>query len=590
MLRTLCRTIALLAVASLTAHAATTNLGTASERSGFRKTGRYDEVITLCHEFEKTWPQQVRCINFGTTPEGRPMLALVASRSGALTATAAHERKLPVLLSQGGIHAGEIDGKDAGLLLLRELLENRVGKGTLEKVVWVFVPVFNIDGHERMGRWNRPNQRGPEEMGWRTTAQNINLNRDYMKADAPEMVAMLKLINEWDPIVYTDLHVTDGAQFEHDVSIQIEPIHAGDAGLRDAGRALQNDLLEKLRKQGSLPLPFYPSFVINDDPTSGFADVVAPPRFSTSYPMLRNRFGMLVETHSWKDYATRVRVTRNTLLDLIELSAERGAGWLDIAQAADTRAAQLGGSSVPLDYKASDKAHMIAFRGYAYTRTPSAISGALMTHYDEKKPQIWNIPLRDDVQPILSVTAPVGGYLVPSAYADDVARKLDAHGVEYQRLSHALPHWATETFRADKHTIEATSFENRTRMTLEGNWKAEPRDVPAGSLFVPIAQSRARLAMGLLEPQAPDSLVAWGWFNGAFEQKEYMEEYVAEQIAREQMAKDANLAAEFNQRLATDPAFAKDPAARLQFFAKRHSSWDERLNLYPVMRTAQRPD
>src|SRR5690606_18333365 len=137
--------------------------------------------------------------------------------------------------------------------------------GALDDVVLVFVPVFNADGHERFGRWNRPNQRGPEEMGWRTTAQNHNLNRDYVKADAPEMQAMLALVEAWDPIAYVDLHATNGAQFEHDILVQIEPLHSGDPALARAGLALRDALLAGLEAQGSLPLPFYPSFEVHDD-------------------------------------------------------------------------------------------------------------------------------------------------------------------------------------------------------------------------------------------------------------------------------------------------------------------------------------
>ena len=142
-----------------------------------------------------------------------------------------------------------------------------------------------------------------------------------------------------------------------------------------------------------------------------------------------------------------------------------------------------------------------------------------------------------------------------------------------------------ETFRADKATFGATSFEGHQRLTVEGKWKIEARTVMRGSLFVPIAQPKARLVMALLEPQAPDSLAGWGMFNTAYERKEYMEEYVAEDVAREQMAADPTVAEEFQRKLDTDPAFAKNPHARLEFFAKRHSSWDERYNLYPVMRT-----
>src|SRR5690606_22837850 len=257
--------------------------------------------------------------------------------------------------------------------------------------------------------------RGPEEMGWRTTAQNYNLNRDYLKADAPEMRAMLSLMDRWDPLLLADLHVTDGAQFEHGISVMVEPLNSGDAQLRKAGLKLRTSLIDKLARQGALPLPFYPSFVVYDDPASGFADGVAPPRFSHGYMPLRNRFGVLVETHSWKPYAERVRYTRDTIYDLLEVFARHGSEWRQQALAADQR--MLGGQPVALSYKASDKARLIEFRGYAYTRTPSEISGRLMTRYDESKPQIWKIPLRDDVQPDRMVTAPSGGYVVPAAHA-----------------------------------------------------------------------------------------------------------------------------------------------------------------------------
>ncbi|MPZ19632.1 MAG: peptidase M14 [Luteitalea sp.] len=564
-------------------------LVTVAERSGYQRTGRYDEVVTLCAAFQKAFPEHVRCTEFGRTPEGRPMLALLASTVGALTVDAARARGLPVLLVQGGIHAGEIDGKDAGFRALRELLQGRAAKGALDHLVLVFVPVFNVDGHERFGRWNRPNQRGPEEMGWRTTAQNLNLNRDYAVADAPEMHAMLRLLDAWDPIVTADLHVTDGAQFEHDVSITLEPLYSGDPALRKTGRTIRDTLLSKLTAQGSLPLPFYPAFLTPDDPASGIADAVMPPRFSNGYFPLRNRFGILVETHSWKDYPTRVGVTYNTVIALLELAAEQGASWRDLAAEADTRAAELGGVSVPLAYDATDKTRLVEFRGYAYTRTQSEISGALMTRYDESKPQIWKVPLRDDVQPSLTINAPAGGYIVPAAHAGWMSEKLELHGIELRTMRERLPQARVETFRAAKASFAPEPFEGHQRLTLEGQWKQETRDVPAGSLFVPIAQAKARLVMALLEPQAPDSFAAWGELNSAFERTEYMEDYVAEEVARDMLKTDPALKAEFERRLADDPDFAKDPAARLQFFYRRHSSWDERYNLYPVMRTAAVP-
>jgi hypothetical protein len=578
--------LATLAAASAQA-ASAAPLTTVSERSGFVQTGRYTEVVALCHDFQKVYPQAVRCVEFGRTPEGRPMLALVASRSGALTAQAARRRQLPVLLVQGGIHAGEIDGKDAGFKALREVLEGRAAPGALDKQVLIFVPVFNIDGHERFGAWNRPNQRGPQEMGWRTTAQNYNLNRDYVKADTPEMQAMLRLVNAWDPLAYIDLHVTDGAKFEHDISIQVEPLHGGNTTLQQAGAVFRDNVIASLARQGSSPLPYYPEFVVEDDPSSGFVDGVPTPRFSHGYFPLRNRFGMLVETHSWKDYPTRVRLTYNTVVAVLEQIASHGGQWLQAAHAAD--AAPLGGQSVPLSYSATGEVRTVEFRGYEYTRTPSEVSGTLMTRYDETKPQIWRLPLRDHVAPELSVTAPQAGYLVPPAHAGWVAEKLKQHGVAFKLLDKAYPRLAVETFRAEQTQLSAKSNESHQTLSLKGQWRAEPRDLGAGALFVPIAQAKARLVMTLLEPQSPDSLAAWGRFNNAFEKKEYMEAYVAEDVARAQLAADPQLAAAFHKKLADEPEFAKDPAARLEFFARRHASWDERYNLYPVLRIAIEP-
>ena len=564
------------------------NLTTLAEQTGYRQTGRYPEVERLCQAYQQTWPDAVRCFEFGRSPEGRPMLALSVSRSGALTPEVARQRGIPVFLMQGGIHAGEIDGKDAGFLALRELLQGTVAPKALDKEVIVFVPVFNLDGHERFGHWNRPNQVGPEEMGWRTTAQNLNLNRDYMKADAPEMQAMLRLLDAWDPIVYADLHVTDGANFQHDVSITVEPLYAGDAGLRDAAAEMQKETNKRLTAAGSLPLDFYPSFERTDDPSSGFAVQVVPPRFSHGYWALRNRLGMLVETHSWKDYATRVRITHNTIVALAEQVAARGPAWMRAAQRADERAARLGGGEVPLNFTSGEHVRMIDFGGYAYVREPSAVSGGLVTRYDTTKPEIWHIPLKDTVKPSLEVRAPKGGYIVPAAWAAEIGQKLALHGVEFRRLDAPPGRLALETFRATQASFDKPPFEGRSSPTLKGEWKAETREVPAGSLYVPLAQPKARLILALLEPLASDSFAEWGFFNGAFEQKEYMEPYVAEQVARE-MLKDPAVAQEFQRRLDSDDAFAHDPDARLDFFYRRSPSWDERRDLYPIYRVEQAP-
>jgi hypothetical protein len=212
-----------------------------------------------------------------------------------------------------------------------------------------------------------------------------------------------------------------------------------------------------------------------------------------------------------------------------------------------------------------------------------------MTRYDESRPEVWPVKLHDQVVPDLVVTAPAAGYLVPAAHASRVQRWLDTHGIRYRVLKASIENADTETFRATRAVAGEKPAESRQRMTLEGDWKREPRDLPAGSLFVPISQPRARLAMALLEPRAPDSLAAWGEFNIAFERREYMEAYVAEEVARAALAGNPALAAEFRGRLESDAGFAGSATARLDFFYQRHSSWDREFNLYPVFRARKLP-
>src|SRR5574340_1224280 len=297
-----------IALALAAAQRPATDLTTTAEKTGFARTGRYEEAVRLCHALAAAHPGRARCFEFGLTPEGRPMVALAASADGALSARTSRARGRTVVLFQGAIHAGECDGKDAGFIVLRELLAAGA-RGPLGKVTAVFVPVLNVDGHARDGPNQRPNQRGPEEGGWRTTAQNYNLNRDYTKADTPETRALLRLLGEWDPIVYADLHVTDGAQFQHDVSITMEPRLGYADELRAGGEALSAALLERLTAMGHLPVDFYPSFRADDDPASGFVALPAPPRFGNGYWAAHNRYGILLETHSWRTYGERVKAT-----------------------------------------------------------------------------------------------------------------------------------------------------------------------------------------------------------------------------------------------------------------------------------------
>jgi hypothetical protein len=271
-----------------------------------------------------------------------------------------------------------------------------------------------------------------------------------------------------------------------------------------------------------------------------------------------------------------------------EVKARAGALGAAVA-AAEEAAAALGGSDLVVDWTASKEQATIGFLGYAWERVPSTVSGLGTIRYDESRPETWRVPLVTKVDAAIRVRVPRAGYVVPPAHADRVIEKLTLHGIESRRLEQARPSFDVATFRAAEVEFAKRPYEGCMTAKVRGRWSAEKRDLPAGALFVPVAQPRARLLVHLLDPEAPDSLVSWGFFNSMFEKKEYLELYVAEEIAAGMMRDDPALKTEFLKRLQDDEAFAKDPAQRLEFFHRRHPSWDDRPERYPVMRVDAAP-
>lgn len=557
-----------------------------AEDSGWIKTGRYEEVERIGRALQKEYPASVRLSSFGQTPEGRPLWAIVLAADKGFTSSSAKRPGREAVLIQGGIHAGEIDGKDASFFVMREILAGRMLPGVLKKLTLIFVPVFNADGHERFKTNNRPNQIGPEEMGWRTTSQNYNLNRDYLKAEAPEMQAKLRLMNEWDPILFIDLHVTNGAKFQHDIAVIVEPARLGPPALQKAARDLSDHAMSELKREGHLPLWFYPAFIETDQPSSGFATGPQSPRFSNGYWGLRNRLGVLVETHAWRTYKERVHSTINSLRAMLALAQTSAPQWRAAAREAEAAHRSLAGQSVVLRYKNSDKPDAIPFEGYAYSRTASAISGQTLISYDTSIKKSYQLPLFFELQPSLSLEAPRGGYLIPPAYRSLWEAKLKLHAIAYQVVPKPVS-LKGEEFRMESVELSDQSYEGRQRATVKGAWQPRSIATAAGSLWVPIAQPGAMTLLQLIEPLSPESLLAWGFMNQIFERKEYMEDYVAEEVAR-QMLLDPKIKAAFEEKL-KDSRFAASPEERLDFFYQRHPSFDERWNTYPIARLERAP-
>ncbi len=557
------------------------------ERSGYLRTGRYAETVQYCQRLAQASPW-VRYERFGKTPQGRDLPLVILSRDGAFTPEAARRSGKAIVMIQSGIHAGEIDGKDASLILMREIAITKERAAVLDHAVILVIPIFNVDGHERFGPYNRINQNGPEEMGWRVTAQNLNLNRDYMKADAPEMQAWLKLFNAWMPDFFVDCHVTDGIDFQYDVTFEMEPYPNADRVL--AGwyeRTYIPRMIADVQTAGHLIAPYVVAREDNDL-SKGLVYSASGPRLSTGYCAKQNRPALLIETHMLKPYRQRVSATHDILVSTLSFVNENVTSLHRVIADVDARAKAMADAPdrpfLPLRYELTPAFHLVPFKGVVTRFEPSEISGAVRRIYTPE-PQDTVIPYFDVFRVTDSVRLPAA-YAIPQEWTA-VIERLRWHGIRMLRLSRDTD-MEVSAYRLKDPKWQERPFEGRHAVRFTPEVLHERHHLPAGTVIVPTDQRRAVLLAGLLEPSAPDALVGWGFFDAIFEQKEYGESYVLETLAREMTAKDPALKKAFDAKVASDTVFAKNPYARLNFFYQRSPYWDATLGMYPVVRIEDR--
>ena len=563
---------------------------TVAEKTDYKKTSTYDETIAYCKKLAAASNGLITYTTYGKSGEGRDLPMLIAASDGASSPKWARKAGKAVVLIQAGIHAGEIDGKDAGLALFRDIAITKTRAELLKHVVILFEVIYNVDGHENSSPFMRINQNGPDEMGFRANATNLNLNRDYMKADAPETRAWLKLWNEWDPDLFIDCHVTDGADFQYNVTYEYAHFQEVSPSIKTwMDEHFDGVVVPKVEKEGNL-LIHYVEFA-GREITGGIATFIATPRYATGYTPLRNRAGLLIETHVYKPYRSRVRGTYDVLRYTIEEVGRARESLFAANVIAETQTIERGKTydekrQFPLTLDVTDRSTPMQFKGLSYTIEDSQISGGKKIVYGTE-PKTYTIPKFDEGKVVTSAAPPLY-YIIPPQYKD-VIEVLRLHGIKFTRLAKARV-FEVESYKLTEPKWAAASFENRVTVTCKPVPIKEKRTYGAGSVIVAMAQEAANVAIHLLEPVGPDSFVSWGFFNATFEQKEYGESYVLEKLAAEMLAKDPKLQEEFDRRL-LDPAFARSPRARLNFFYE-HSRYflDQKVGIYPVGRiTSQNP-
>ncbi len=484
---------------------------TRAERTGYLETSHYVDVIAFLDSL-KGRPE----LSFGTigkTNEGRDIPYVVASRPRVSTPDEARKLGRPIVYIQGNIHAGEVEGKEALLAVLRDITSSR-RSNALDSVVLIAVPIYNADGNEKFGpqQANRGSQNGPEIVGVRANAHGLDLNRDYMKAEAPETRGSLAMFNAWDPDVFVDLHTTNGSY--HGYALTYAPSLNPAAPLAVYTRdSIMPVLRQRMQSRHGFPTFDYGDFISADTLSKGWVTFDSRPRFGTNYYGLRGKIAILSEAYSHDPFERRVKSTYDFVQEILSLAAERGAHWKAVAS---TRAATF---AVSAPFAVAVRSEMtsgpdsipvvaeIMERNGDSTRTqPGVPKGRRRTgRFVTVKMLVY-----DRFKPTLTVNSPAG-YVIP-AVDTQVVRVLRQHGIAVDPVDRANPN-SVEVFHVDSTIASARSFQGHREMRLTGSWRTERVTVPAGSYFVRVDQPLGTLAVYLLEPQSDDGLVTWNYFD-----------------------------------------------------------------------------
>jgi len=417
-------------------------------------------------------------------------------------------------------------------------------------------------------------------MGYRATAQRLNLNRDFLKADTPEMRAWLKLFNRWLPDFLVDNHVTDGFDHQYALTYGIEKDRTVAQPLREwTARVMEPYLQSRMAADG---IPIFPYHRLKERPDlrKGITHFPFSPRYSTGYGVVQNRIFYLVETHALKDYRTRVTANYQLLKHILKLLNEQYRELMRVNRESDRLTAErLVGSYLPLGTRVNmSDSTLIDYQGVAFTITESDVSGGKWVQFgDEKK--TYRLPFFKHTVVVDSARIPYA-YIIPPEWQEQI-ELLKLHGVVIRRLREAVA-LPVQSYRFNQVHWAKRPFEGRLRLTFEAETVQEKRTFPAGSAVLLMNQRTNRVIAHLLEPNAPDSMLRWGMWNTIFERKEYAEDYKLEGIARKMLAENPGLWEEYQQAVRSDSSRYNNHWARLYFFYARTPYREQDVNLYPV--------
>ncbi len=508
-------TILLLSLLLLSSLLPAQEILTVAESSNFTKTSLYQDVMDFLYQVQKK-SELLKIMPLTTSSEGRMIPLVVLSKEKVCRPGDLHAAGKPAVLVMANIHAGEVEGKEASLMLIREIAAGKFS-GLLESQVLLFIPIFNADGNDKLGRNRR--DLGPELAGVRHNGQYLDLNRDYLKLESPEVQALVGLFNSWDPLLTVDMHTTNGSYHQEPVTYSTllnpnSPVQLRDYMWQKFFPAVSRDLKNKY---GFDSVP-YGNFVDREFPEKGWENDSLDARYGSNYVGLRNRFSILSENYSYADFRTRVLSARAFIISILETTAKNGRIMAELVHRADLETTRsYSGLEFVLEFK-PEKLFDITVKSYEFVKEvikpedrakyPPWAGDFIMRKTDTLKD--YRLPYLSLAVPVRNVKLPAGYVLLP--HQPQALANLKRHGIRVERLLESIRVEA-ENFKISAVELSKNIFQGHVQNILKGKYETEAVDIPAGSYYIGLDQPLARLVPVLLEPESSDSLAVWGFFN-----------------------------------------------------------------------------
>ncbi len=573
--------IALILVISSPFQGLAQNLSTPFEQDD-NQSSSYHDVIDYYQRLAAWHPDQVQLTSHGSTDVGFPLHTVVIDLDGDFDPVSAKAKGKVIVFVNNAIHPGEPCGIDASMMFGRDLLNGKLDRSLLEKVTLVVVPVYNIGGSLNRGAFSRANQNGPAAYGFRGNARNLDLNRDWVKADSRNAKTMNKIFGYWKPHIFIDNHTSNGADYQYSITL-----------IATQHNKLQTDLAQLMNQQ---MLPFLYNAMLERDwemtpyvyarstPDKGIAGFLDLPRYSSGYAALHNAISFMPETHMLKPFKNRVWSVYHFMDAMLHFVQDNHQLVLDTKAKADQ--ATQAQSSFDLNWSLDQsRADTIQFKGYTPKYKPSLISGKDRLYYDRAAPFTTSIPHYNYYQSTLSVEKPAA-YYIPQAY-QDVIDRLRWNGVELQRLEKDTP-LEMDFYYIKDYKSRTSPYEGHyLHYNVEAEQKTLKIEALKGDYIVYANQASNQYILHTLEPQAPDAFFAWNFFDGILMQKEHFSSYVFEDLAYSYLEENPALKAKLETKKEEDEQFAGSARAQLNFIYEHSPYYEPTYRRYPIARLSK---